>query len=244
MIYHDQLRKVGLSDSECKVYLYLLENGVSTPPAVAKGTKILRTNAYNVLKALKEKGLIEPQAKGKREAYLASDPSALVRVLERKKEEAERLLPDLRALYTVQKNKPKIKFYDGFGEVKEIYEQTLLAEEIFAIGSTKHLSGLEEKFFAKYLKDLKARKIIFHDILSAVSGPVYGEQEKAILGALYDYVVLPRKYDHLATDTLIWGDNVALVTLKDPVFGTVITNPLVADSFRIKWQVMKEGLVK
>ncbi len=130
----EQLKESGLNETEAKVYLYVLENGLTAPPLLAKGTGILRTNCYSVLQSLQAKGLIEEHVKGARKAYLACDPAALLRALERKKEVTERLLPDLRALYTTQKNKPKVRFYDGLDEVKEIYAQVVTAEEVFGIG--------------------------------------------------------------------------------------------------------------
>jgi sugar-specific transcriptional regulator TrmB len=69
-----QLREVGLKQNEAEIYLFLLQNGVSTPPQIAKGTAIARTNCYNILKSLEEKDVIELIQKGKREAFLARDP--------------------------------------------------------------------------------------------------------------------------------------------------------------------------
>jgi len=63
MKLEEGLKNIGLKGSEIKVYLYLLENGVSTPPQIAKGTRIARTNTYHILRGLSEKGLIERQEK-------------------------------------------------------------------------------------------------------------------------------------------------------------------------------------
>src|SRR3989344_4302687 len=117
MSLEKQLSGLGLGKSEASIYLYLVEHGVSSPPQIAKGTKIAITNCYPILRSLKEKHLIDPASprlRGARKNYLASDPNALLAGLERKKQAAEELLPDLRALYTTQANKPKIKFYDGW----------------------------------------------------------------------------------------------------------------------------------
>src|SRR5688500_528889 len=108
-----ELKQLGLHKSEIRVYLYLLEAGVSTPPQIAKGTSIARTNCYHILKELEDKGLIQQQASGKRKAYLARDPESIVAALEKKREAASRVVPELRELYTAQKNKPKIRFFKG-----------------------------------------------------------------------------------------------------------------------------------
>ena len=121
----EQLRKAGLSKSESRVYLYVLENGLSSPPQIAKGTGIARTNTYHILKSLKEKEVIEVQTKGARQVFVATDPSAIVRNIEERKVAMESVLPDLRALYTTQKNKPKVRFFNGWDEVEQVYRETL-----------------------------------------------------------------------------------------------------------------------
>ncbi len=79
-----ELKKIGLTRSEIDIYIYLLGQGLSSPPAIAKATGIARTNCYNVLQRLKEKALIREQEKGKRKAYIPLDPEALLLSLDEK----------------------------------------------------------------------------------------------------------------------------------------------------------------
>lgn len=239
-----QLKEAGLLPSESTVYLYLLESGLATPPLIAKGTRIARTNCYHILQSLKGKGLIEEHAQGKRKAYLASDPEAIARSLERKKEAINRLLPDLRALYTTQKNKPKIRFYDGLEQIKEIYLQTLSAEEVFGLGSTKQLTELAPDFFAHYLEELQKRKIVFNDILSHPSKEKSGPQMQSVLKGLYEARYFSAEHRDFPTDILIWEDNIALITLEKPIFGTVLTNSLLAKTFRIIFSNLWKGTLR
>lgn len=242
MTIEQQLKQFGLHKTEIAIYLHLLEEGLSTPPQIAKGTGIARTNCYNVLESLREKGLIEVQSQGKRKAYLASDPEALLKNLELKKAAVERLLPDLRALHTIQKNKPKIRFYDGWEQVKQIYWETLQAEEIFALGSLSHISDIQEAFLNTYVQGIKTRGIVFHDILPQSSAEQVGKQWKQILKGFYDYQVVPSNFDEFETDILIWDDNIAIVALEKPIFGTVITNPPLAKTFRTMFALMQKGI--
>lgn len=242
MTLHEELKILGLNKSEITVYLYLLEEGLSSPPHIAKGTGIARTNCYNILESLKERGLTEEHQKGKRKAYIASDPEALLRSLEKKKEAVERLLPDLRGLYTLQKNKPKIKFYEGWEQVKELYWQCLNTQELYTIGTTKHIDVIEKAFLQKFVQEIKKRGIIHYDIVSAESEGESTQQIKDILKGSYDYRVMPKEFPSFHTDIVIWGDNVALVTLQEPIFGTVLSNKLLANTFRTIFKVMKRGL--
>lgn len=238
----NQLRELNLTKSESKIYLYLLEEGLSGAPQIAQGTGIARTNCYSVLTKLKNEGLIEEQTQGKRKAYIASDPQSLLRAIQKKKEAVERLMPDLRALYTVQKNKPKIRFYDGFEQIKEIYRQITEADKILALGSIKHLADKDPAFFREFVKDLKEKGVFLQDLITTQSEQVGVEDTKRVLKGMYDFQLLPEKYRDLPTDILIWNNNIALITFTEPLFGTVITNQTLAQTFRYMFEMIQEGI--
>lgn len=226
-----QLKEAGLHRSEIIIYLYLLEQGISSPPQIAKGTKIARTNCYNILKSLKEKDLIEEQFKNKRKLYLACDPNALLESLERKKRAVEQILPDLRGIFTIQKNKPKIRFYDGLEQIKKIYEETLSAKKIIAIGSTKKIYDLMPEFYLDYANKLKKHQIVFYDLQTEYSRSTKVQPDAQ--GKLYEVKFFQPNTEDLPTDMLIWDDNVALLTLEEPYFGTIISNSAISKSFKI-----------
>ena len=244
MSVEDDLKRFGLHKTEIRIYLYLLEQGLSTPPAIARGTGIARTNCYNILHDLKEKGLILEHQKGRKKAYIAADPEALSRSLDEKRELVNRILPDLRGLYTVQKNKPKIKFYEGFDQVKQVYWLTLSSREkkVYGLGSTKELSDLDEAFFHTYIGSMKEKGIVLQDILSYDSGVKTVPDTKKVMGALYDVKLLPHKCQELPTDILLWDENIALITLREPIFATVLTNTLLAKTFRIMVSILWDAI--
>ena len=72
------LKSIGLKRNEINIYLYLLESGVSTHPQIAQGTHIARTHCYNILRSLQNKHLVSSQKRGKRMAYIARTPKALL----------------------------------------------------------------------------------------------------------------------------------------------------------------------
>jgi sugar-specific transcriptional regulator TrmB len=189
------------------------------------------------LQSLKEQGLIEEQEIRNRKAYLASDPESLLRNWQRKKETIEQLLPDLRGIYTTQKNKPKIRFYEGAEQVKEIYENSLLSQEVLAIGSTNQMSILFPEFTRYYFEELKKRQIVFYDVLTHESEKVAIESKDTLKG-LYDFKLLPNEYQDPPTDILIWENNIALITLKEPIFGTVLSNQLLTQTFRTLFKLI------
>lgn len=240
MAIKQQLQQIGLSKSESLLYLYLLEHGLSTPPQIAKGTGMARTNCYNVLQSLKNQELIAEQRAGKRKAYLAKDPESLFYRVQERKVAIEELLPDLRSLYARHKNKPVIRFFEGFESVKEVYRMCYSTQEVFGIGSTSKMSGKSQKFYNQWLRDLKKNNVVFHDILSYPSGAKAALEMKEELRGLYDYKLMSKKFEDFPTDMLIWDDTIALLTLEEPIFGTVITNATLAKTFRIIFSAMWE----
>ncbi|MEK9185439.1 MAG: helix-turn-helix domain-containing protein [Patescibacteria group bacterium] len=226
-----QLREIGLKQNESEVYLYLLQNGISTPPQIARGTNIARTNCYNILVTLKEKNIIDEQHKRKRKAYIARTPKSLRLGLERKLESVTRLLPDLEAIHITQKNKPTFRFYDGWAEVKEIYKLSLGALKIYGLGSTERLSGIDRDFFDKYVKQIQKNEVDFQDLLTADSVNS-ANIIRGIRGEAHKIKFLPIEYSQNITDMLIWDDNIALISLEEPIFGTLITSKPLANTLK------------
>jgi len=241
-ILEKDLKTIGLKKNESEVYLYILQNGLSTPPQIAKGTGILRTNCYNILQTLKEKDVVEEQKRGSRRVYIARDPESLKLSLERKIEAVDRILPDLRSLFTTQKNKPVIRFYEGFEEVKNIYTILTKADSVYSIGSTEKLRELDPKFFARFIEKLEKNKVIFKDILTASSKQYSAKTIKQIRNNLHQIKFISEKHKNMSTDMLIWNENVALVSLDEPIFGTVITNKNLAHTFKIILSIVWDTL--
>ncbi len=52
------LMKLGLSQNEIKIYVYLYKNGIKKAKEIAKNQKISRTQIYHLLNSLQNKGMI------------------------------------------------------------------------------------------------------------------------------------------------------------------------------------------
>lgn len=242
MDIQNELKKLGLKKSESKLYLYLLEKGASTPPNIAKGTGIARTNCYNLLRGLENKGMVQVQGAQKSKAYVARDPATLLTGLEQRMEAAKRIVPELRDFYTTQKNKPKIRFFSGWDEVKELYLLTLETEKLFAVGSTETIAKIDKKFLESYWHELASRKIIFDSVLMASAKSKTALEIKAVAGALRTDRFLPERFGDEPMDMFIWNDNIALIALSDPVFGTLITDAALVRVLKIMFGALWEEL--
>jgi len=237
-----QLKDFGLNQNETKVYLFLLEYGIATPPQIAKATGIARSNTYSILDGLKQTGLISEHRRNRRKSYLALAPESLMKTIEKKRETLESLLPDLRALYKKYENKPAIKFFEGLEEVKMIYEETLSSSELMAIGSTEKLFALDPEFFMYFERRVKKNKIVVSEIIDGKSTLKGHPQSQSVLKGLLESVALPSKYGDFSADILIWEDSIAIINLDEPIFGTVLTNASLASTFRVLFSALADLL--
>ena len=236
------LKNLGLKKSEITVYLYLLRAGASTPPMIAKGTGIARTNCYRVLNALREKELIQIQPLRKRKAYFVRDPNSIISGLERKTELAKQIVPELRDFYTTQKNKPKIRFFSGWEEVKEVFILALEAKKILTLGSTETVAKIDKKFLDWYPRELEKRKIIFDEISMFSAKDKTAQEIKKIRGALLTIKFLPEEFGDQPMDIFIWDDNIAFMALSEPIFATLITDAPLVKAIKIMHRALWEKL--
>jgi sugar-specific transcriptional regulator TrmB len=239
-----QLKSIGLLNSEIEIYLYLLKEGISSPPKIAKGTGIARTNCYNILQKLSEKDLIKEQKIGQRKAYITSDPKSLLRNLDKKREVLNNIIPDLRAMQKLEKNKPVISFYEGWDQVKEIFNETYNSKDgvVKGIASTKELFSLDRKFFENYREELRKRNLMFQDIVTHASSKKSINEAQEVMKAMYEAKIIPEEYKDIPFDILIWNDCIALIITSEPIFGTLIKNDIMANAFKMIFDILWKNL--
>ena len=239
MEINELLKDFGLTESETKIYLFLLSQGHSTPPAIAKATGISRPNCYSVLQSLEGKGLITDRLQGKRKVYLANDPAALVVSLEEKKKTLESALPDLRMMFASQTNKPSIKFYEGAEQFKVLFNEVLGSKDkkVYGVASTKKLFDVVGRdFFKTWGKNMQNAGIRLNDIISYESSKESADFAKSNFNEYYTSKSLPPSAGDLPSDILIWDDYVALMSLDKPIFATLIKNQAVADTMKLLFE--------
>ncbi len=207
------LKLAGLNQSEITVYLYLLENGLSSPPDVSHGTKITRTNCYNILNELISKGLIQQIENGLKKNYCANEPASILKYIENKKQAVELIMPQLREISFGHKYLPKCKYHNGLAGIQEILFYTMHGQEVISLGFSEILSSRHPTLSQWYKNELAARSVTINEIMI--------KQEN--LDVQNDNKFLPM---------LIWNNKIAFIALSDRPWGLVITNSLIAGTIR------------
>lgn len=142
-----ELKKIGLSENEAKVYLALLELGGSTAQQVAQKTELKRPTTYVQFDSLMKRGLVTSFEKGIKTLFRAEDPEHLRKVLEKGKEEQkekadtlEKILPVLGNLYLFASERPRVRFFEGVEGLKTIQDEFLKSK----VESVKSIANMDD----------------------------------------------------------------------------------------------------
>ena len=165
--YRQQVIDLGLPEKEADIYLALLSLGSSTIDALAKETKIKRSTVYVQLKTLLKKGLISSRKEGKIVQFVAESPNNLKRVLEqylveieKKKAQAESLIPILLSQFIDKGARPAVRVFEGKEGLTNIrnevlnmkskeYHLVMAIDETYNIFSRKELMEFSQARMSK-----------------------------------------------------------------------------------------------
>lgn len=173
MDYTSFLRKTGLSESESRVYLDLLEHGSSGIAEIARRTGYHRQMIYRVLPVLTESGLVSSGPVGKRRAYTAESPSHLKSMVDRLANDFESILPSLEELHTSHTDRPVLKFLTGAKGISFIHDdvvRTLKKGDIYYRYSSRKVSTTDSiQYFSESSRLMREKKQLERMLITSES---------------------------------------------------------------------------
>jgi sugar-specific transcriptional regulator TrmB len=113
--------ELGLTRTEIKLYLTLLEIGSSTAGTILEKSKLPNSTVHRDLNSLIERGLINFILEGKRKIYQATNPEHFFDFIEEKKRKFEEILPELQEKQKRAIKKEFASVYKGIRGIKEVY---------------------------------------------------------------------------------------------------------------------------
>jgi HTH-type transcriptional regulator, sugar sensing transcriptional regulator len=244
MISETQLKDLGFSEKEARVYLALIELGPSTTTEIARRAKINRTTGYDILESLASQGLVNLMGKTKIQKFFAENPEKVIVFLENKiKKEQDRLrqahalLPELLSVYNI-KEKPKVRFYEGIEGLKEAFEDTLTSYgEIlaYAVGADM-FKALGHDYFQNYFEKRKEKSIKVRVIAPDDPGSraVAMNDKKQLRESL----LIPKDKFYFSVETNIYGNKIMIASWKEK-FALIIESEEIANAqrkvFELAW---------
>lgn len=240
----NELKNIGLSEKEAKVYLGALELGKASVQDIAKKAGVNRTTAYVIITSLEKRGLIRTLKVGKRTHFVAENPDSVLemvksdrRNLETKEAELKKIIPELKTLFNISPGRPKIRFYEGPEVYKKITTDILESDatEILEIYNADLITGL---FSAEEIREY-SKKRVEKGIRSRTIYTRSGGAFKSPL-ELAEERFLKQLPLTVSGDIMIYGNRVGITSLKGNIIGVIIESEEISDTvrtlFNIAWQ--------
>ena len=242
----DNLKKIGLSENEAKVYLALLELGSSTAQTIAQKAGLKRPTTYVQLESLMKRGLTTSFEKGAKTMFRAEDPEHLKQVLEKEKEEQkerlaalENILPGLGNLYLSAGERPRVRFFEGIEGLKTIQDEFLKTKEslIKSITNVDDVLKLFPEHEKNYIPKRVQRGIRSKFIYTSSKGDFLKKTDAEMLR---ESKFVEHKKMPLSGDITIFGNKVKISSILKRPFGIIIESEEIAKSlgavFDLLWE--------
>lgn len=240
------LEELGLSQKKADIYLALLELGEALVIDLSKKTGIKRTTIYNLLPELASEGLIKVAIKNKRRIFFVEDPRNIKISLEDKLKSFENILPELKAIHNIFPSKPKITFYEGFGGMRELYQDTLntlaSGDTILSYTGLSNYHKLVPKEFTEWYVGERVKRKIRVKIISPAS-KTSNEWKDASIKELREIKLVDNPDFKFNADTEIYGNKIALLSYGENFMGVIIEskeiNQMQRMAFELMWNALK-----
>lgn len=227
------LREIGLTETEIKVYLALLESGATSAGKIVDKTGVYRKNLYDALSRLVEKGLVTYIIENKIKFFQAKKPSNLEKYLnekkakiEEQKPEVQKIISELNYLFNKAPVEIESEIYRGTEGIKTILKECLNYKEVLFIGATGDVENRLPYFWPHYNKKREKSKCRWKLLL------IHEARNKSITKSkYYEYKILPKILSGLNV-IYIYGDYVANVLWLEKPVAFVIKHKSLSDNYR------------
>ncbi|MDD4983279.1 MAG: helix-turn-helix domain-containing protein [Candidatus ainarchaeum sp.] len=226
-----ELKSLGLTDKEIKVYLALLNLGIALVNDIAKKAGTYRTYTYEVLKSLKEKGLVSHVIKSGKQYYEVAPPEKWQSILKEKEQKFNKILPELKKIYSITVEKPRTEVYEGKEGLKTVLDDMLKTKKtIYVYGNTKKMWQYLQTNFPQFIlkRSSLGIKTKIVDVRSKEAEKINTKSKVE----LREMRFLPKQYEFSMT-TNIYGNKVAMLSFQDEFVGIIIENKSIAESQKV-----------
>jgi len=226
------LEKIGFSPNEIKVYLTLNDHGSTKAGRIAKLAKIDRSNCYNALKSLTEKGLASYVLIGKVKWFQATGPKRLLDYVKEQEDDIQMILPELHARHKAAKIEGQVRLFKGIKGIKTIFlDIARTKEDNFVFGSEGQFSKRMPEFALQFERLKKEGRIRTKLLLR--------QGRKEFDSATSEHRFLSGVKESPAV-TNIYGNKIAIIIWTEEPEGILIENAAAAKAYKSYFDVMWE----
>lgn len=244
-MYEEQLKELGLTDNEVRIYLLLLEHGMMNPSEISQKLGLHRGYVYDALERMQEKEVVNIILKANKKHYQATSPENLVELLKFKLESFQKALPDLMKLAKLEKEETKVELHKGKRVYRTLLKDVISSlkknEEVYLIGINEDvlINEIEPIYLKQYLNTIKSKNIKEKILIKTGA--------KKLKNPNLEYKELDEKYIG-NTMQIIYNNKVAIFILGMPHYLIIIDNKEVAETYRkqfnLLWKIAKKPIKK
>ena len=213
---HSILESIGLNKNEILLYLELVNHPSSSALDLSKRTGIHRSNTYDSLRRLMEKGFVNEIIKDNKKTFSAIEPEKIKDYLQQKQQEFDLILPQLRNIPSAEEGKDAFSISQGDFAVREsLLDMLKLNSPILVFGAPPQaIETLGEGFLKEFHKERIKNKIEMKHIYSqSAIERINSLNKMKFTEAKY----LPKKYDSTVS-TNVCGDQIVFFVFSKPSF--------------------------
>jgi len=243
----DILIRAGLTRSQAKGYLALIENGALTPTALAAKTGETRTNSYAIVEKLVALGLATKKDT-KKAIYVPLHPNNLELLAEKRRRSVEKNeqiikknIPSLIEMFYTNSEMPGSRTLAGIDGIKEVYNDTLRTkQDIYLLRTTADVGILGEDFLNRYRA--KRAKLGINTFALTPDTPVAKLNAKDDRDMLFHRTLMPVDTYTAPVEIDVYGNKVALIAFGETQMATIIDSPPIAEAMRQILQIIQKFL--
>jgi sugar-specific transcriptional regulator TrmB len=218
------LERAGLSKGEIEVYVVLLKLGSSLVSKIAQETGLHRTNIYDTLEKLREKGLVSYVIKENRKYYSASNPDKLLDFIKERETEIASILPELKGYLNIPRSESIVEVYKGKEGLKSVLKDILKeSKEYSVLEEEGHIQKVLPHFYPQFNAQLNKSRIKVRVLTKEVKN--ISKRSLMQIRSLPEFISFP-------SATAIYGDKVAIFVWDEPYHAILIKSKQVAESYR------------
>ena len=238
------LEELGLTKSEIKVYLSLLEIGESSTGKIVDKAKVSSSKIYEIMDKLIQKGLVSYIIKSGVKYFESAQPNRLLdyisekeKKLEIQKEKIKKILPELELKKKLSNYKSQATIYKGYKGLETAFFESLdllkANEELLVIGIPNR-SEISNRFFVKFAKERQRRKIKSRATINEIARGELQTLKKNLYSLKLKYIqqTMPAAINIFKDRIIIFPEE------KDEIILFVIDNKEIAEGFRVQFELL------
>lgn len=245
----NEIKKLGLSDKEAKVYLAALELGQASAAEIAAYSGVVRVTAYVILEELRKKGLVGIFLKGKKTIFTAEPPDRLSNLFETEKKRLEenfsglkKIFPDLNKLYESRGERPKVRFFEGKEGVASLQEEVLKTR----VKNIEEIIPLDEAYenFPPSEKDHRSRmykklhNVNFRIIYTSKKGEILVKDKKVKRNVKF----IKSESFPISAEIILFGNKTIIIVTRKKIFAVVLEDQFITNTIRTIFNLIWKSL--